>query len=1027
MPLTPEWKSRINRWIREMPRQFYRPIGRVELAGFIGPESLSPAQAAKKEFTPMPEGSSWGGKWEYGWFRGSLVVPEEAKGQRICLDLKVGGAGTLIWVDGRLHSARDNSPRDLCLCPEARGGETFEILAEVYADHGPRVCSTGPVPLDRQSVPEPPSAQQKIGATTFGRWVEDAYQLWLDAQTLMEIAEANDPDSLRVSRIETALQEMTCVVDFELPVEEMIETFRTGRQVLEPLMACTNGSSAPVMYSFGHGHLDVAWLWPLAETQRKAARTLANQLKLAESYPGYRFLHSQPHLFRMVERRYPELFEQVVRAVEDGRIIADGGSWIEMDTNITGGESLIRQFLHGKRYLAEKFGVDSKMLWLPDVFGYSAALPQILRGCGVDYFATAKIFWNYPGGETFPHNTFRWEGVDGTDVGVHLMNNYNAQTWPSHVIGRWKERVQKHGIAERLYPFGWGDGGGGPERDHLEVALRQENLEGSPKMKLASPQEFFEHLDANGWPEIRYVGELYFQAHRGVFTTQAKTKKGNRKSELALRDAELWASIARAAKGFDFGPAQLDEAWKTVLLNQFHDILPGSSIARVYQEAEASYAQVIEQAGQVRSGAQAALVQKSEAITLFNSLSWKRYSLTQLPEDWAGASDSEGDALCCQDIEGRRYVEPILPACGWTTLTPADNPRLPCSDGTCVEATDNSLENQHLRLELNDRGEIVSLYDKDAGRQLADRPVNAFKMYKDVPSKFDAWDIDSMYEKTPVALDAPADSIEKVTHGGLVGIVRIKRKLHNSQLTQEIRLHRRSRRIDFVTRIDWDEHHKLLKVNFPVNIHADHAIHEIQMAHVTRPNHKSRQYDADRFEVPQQKWTALAEADAGVAILNDCKYGCNVSGNSINLTLLKSAKAPDMHADIGTQEFNYSLYAWNGSLAASGVARQAYEINVPATTAAGNGGQQSVFTIDDPDVILETLKPAEDGSSDIVLRLYESMRRHARTSLHTTLPVSAAEQTNMLETDPQPLDVHHDGRIDLQFRPFEIKTLRLKL
>ncbi len=1026
MSLSPEWRDRINAWIKELPRQFYRPFGAVVLEGFFTLEYLDPDQARQGEFVPMPEGAEWGAKWEYGWFRGDLELPGEAAGHRICLDFDAGGAGALIWINGRLANGRDRSPRDCCLVAEAQGGESFEILAEVYADHGPRRCSPGPVPPERPSVPEPPDRQQTVGKTTFGRWVEQAYQLYADARCLMEIRDRIDPDSLRVAEIDAGLKEMTFLADFELDLDDRIASFVAARERLAPLMACRNGSTAPRLYGFGHGHLDVAWLWPLQETERKAARTLSNQLEMLEAYPGYSFLHSQAHLFRMVQRRYPDLYERVKQAAAAGKILVDGGTWVEMDTNITGGESLIRQFLHGKRYFREEFGVDSRMLWLPDVFGYSAAMPQILRGCGVDYFATAKIFWNYPGGDTFPHNTFRWVGTDGTDVGVHLMNDYNSRTYPSYLIERWKERVQKDGISERLFPFGLGDGGGGPDREHLEFAIRLEDLEGCPKLEMTTPGKFFADLDAKGWPDVRYVGELYFQAHRGVFTSQAKTKKGNRRSELSLREAEFWGSIARATAGFAFGPEVLDEAWKQILLHQFHDILPGTSIQRVYDEAEATYKQVIATAASVRDKAQSALTASGEAITLFNSLNWDRYGRIRLPEGWAGAIDHEGDALCCQDIEGARYVEPRLPACGWTSLQRAEEPRLPCSDGTCVEATERTLENQHLRIELNVRGEIVSCYDKDAEAELADGPVNVFRMYKDVPTQYDAWDIDSMYEEMPVALDVPAESIEKITDGGLVGILRVTRQLHNSKMVQEIRLARRSRRVDFVTTIDWNEHHKLLKVCFPVCVHADHAIHEIQMSHVTRPNHRSRQYDADRFEVPQQKWTALAEGNRGAAVLNDCKYGVNVLANSINLTLLKAPKAPDMQADLGRQEFTYSLYTWNGSLADSGVVRQGYDLNIPPTVADGDGGHRTMIRIGDPDVILETVKPAEDGSGDLVVRLYESMRRHVETTVAFDLPVQSAHETDMLEEDGRPLELS-DGAVALAFRPFEIKTIRLKV
>ncbi len=359
-------------------------------------------------------------------------------------------------------------------------------------------------------------------------WQEDVYQLWVDVETLYQIRENVDRDSLRVAEIDRALRDFTVIVDYERPRAEMLETVRACRRRLAPLLACVNGSTAPTMFAFGHAHLDVAWLWPLAEMERKIARTMATQLALMAEYPEYKFLQSQPHLYRVVKTRYPELYARIRTAVEAGQLIPEGGTWVEPDTNIPGGESLIRQFIYGRRFFQEEFGVACKLLWLPDVFGYSGALPQIMRGCGIRYFSTQKIFWSYNGGDPFPYNTFTWEGIDGSEVFVHLHNDYSSRTGPAAVIQRWNERVQKDGFSTRLFPFGWGDGGGGPTRDHLEFLRREGDLEGVPRVIIASPLAYFEDHEAKGWPDERYVGELYFQAHRGTYTSQARTKRGNR-------------------------------------------------------------------------------------------------------------------------------------------------------------------------------------------------------------------------------------------------------------------------------------------------------------------------------------------------------------------------------------------------------------------------------------------------------------------------------------------------------------------
>jgi len=834
-----------------------------------------------------------------------------------------------------------------------------------------------------------------------------------------------------VAEIDQVLREFTLIVDFELPHAEMLETIRACRERLRPLLACVNGSTAPTLFACGHAHLDVAWLWPLAETERKAARTFANQLALMEEYPEYKFLQSQPHLYRMVETRYPELYERIKKAVLAGQFVPEGGMWVQADTNVPGGESLIRQFIHGKRFFWDEFGVECQVLWLPDVFGYSGALPQIMRGCGVRYFASAKIFWAYHGGDPFPYNTFTWEGIDGSEVLAHLYTNYSSHTDPASVIQRWNKRVQKDGIGTRLLPFGWGDGGGGPTRDHLEFLRREKDLEGVPKVRVATPLEYFQDQEARGIPDARYVGELYFQAHRGTYTSQARTKRGNRKSELALREAEMWGTAAKALKGFTFPLTEMDTAWKTVLLNQFHDIIPGSSIRRVYEEAEAAYTGVLETAQRVASqaashftGDSPALRRRSgQALTVFNSLSWERTGLVSLPEGWPGAANEAGDLLPAPAVDGETFVEVTIPSCGWQALRlrPAAGTEIP----NTLTATTSLLENDVLRLTFDDKGEITSIFDKASGRELAAGSCNSFKMYKDVPTAWDAWDIDSMYALAPVALDEPA-RIEVVASGPLVARLRVSRTIHESTMTQEVSLRRGSRRVDFHTVVDWQERHKLLKVNFPVNVHASEAIHEIQFGHIRRPNHKSRPLDGDRFEVSAHKWTALAEGNRGCAVLNDCKYGVNVLGNSINLTLLKSALAPDMHADRGRQEFTYAFYAWNGSFADSPIVREAYELNCPALVVPGAAGERSLFDVDAPNVIVETVKPAEDGSRDVIVRLYEAKRMTTRCTLSTSLPILGAAQTDMIETVQETLP-RDGGRITLEFRPFEVKTVRLRL
>lgn len=1042
MSLTIEWRNRINSWRKELPNHLYRPLGGVEMSGFITTDQLTAHEAQQRALSPMPVGTAWGAKWEYAWFRGEIVLPAHAAGQRIVFRGDVGGEGA-VYINGVAAGAIDREHTEITLAASGQAGARYVVLIEAYAGHGPRNCTVGPTPPDRETVPEPGPAQATVGASTYGVWQEDVYQLMMDVETLFLLRERLDANSLRVAEIDAALRDFTTIVDFELPRDEMLATVRAGRERLAPLLACTNGSTAPKLFMIGHSHIDVAWLWPLIETERKCVRTFGTQMALMQQYPEYRFLQSQAHLYWMVKNHYPDLYARIRDAVRSGQWVIEGGMWVEADTNISGGESLIRQFMHGKRFFQDEFGVECHMLWLPDVFGYSGNMPQIMRGCGIEYFATAKIFWNYNGGETFPHNTFTWEGIDGSTVLVHLMNDYNSRTDPATAIERWSQRVQKDGIATRLVPFGWGDGGGGPTRDHLEYLRRLKNLEGAPKCEIATPIDYFRDQEARGVPDVRYVGELYFQAHRGTYTSQARTKRGNRKSELALRDAEMWGVAAQMLRGYAYPMERMDEAWKRVLLNQFHDIIPGSSIHRVYEEAEASYAQAIKSAQATLHEATTALVQgvareqslevgaqggakqqlvasdQGGALAVFNSLNWERVALAPLPAGYAGAVDGQGRALPTQAMGGALWVEALVPPCGWTTVRPGP---AAAPTGDVVYATERSLENGLLRVTFDDRGEIASIYDKESKRELAAGPCNSFKMYKDVTTQFDAWDIDSMYAQMPIALPEPVQ-IEVLAAGPLVAKLRLTRKLHASSLTQVISLRRGSRRVDFETEVDWQESHKLLKVAFPVNIHAHEAIHEIQFGHIRRPNHYSRPFDADRFEVANHKWSALAEENRGFAVLNDCKYGLNVLGNSINLTLLKSAMAPDMTADKGKQVFTYAFYAWNGSLAESDVVRQGYELNCPVVTALGAAGEQSLFSVDAPNVVIEAVKPAEDGSGDVIVRLYESKRMATRCQLATTLPVARAKRTDMLEKALEDVPFAN-GRVAFDLSPFEVKTIR---
>ena len=1006
-----EWRDRIDRWVNVLKRDFYEPLGKIELEGFTTFDRLEPAEAEKGPFLPMPEGTQWGRRWEYCWMRGKIRLDQRAEGKRIVLDLNPGGEAT-IFLDGQVFGTRRaggiREPHhyicDQWITLEGVPGSTYRLLLETYAGHGfpgetEGDCATGPVRGDACEFEPVPDEEFRtsMGRNSWGIWHEDAYQLWLDVETLRQLLAEVDDNSLRAARIEEALEEFTRLADFEQPREDRLSSYRKAREALRPALKAHNGSTAPVFSAVGNAHIDLSWLWPYRETERKIARTFAQQLRLMEIYPDYRYIQSQPEAYRICRELYPDLYERILKKVKDGQWIPDGAMWVEPDTNMIGGEAMIRQLLYGKQFFREEFGVDCRLLWLPDTFGYSGAIPQILKGCGVHYLTTQKIFWNYNGSDPFPYNYFTWQGIDGSEVIAFLHMDYTARTDPQSISRKWKARAQKRDLDRFLLPFGYGDGGGGPTRDDMEFIRREKDLEGIPRVEIEAPEHFFETMESAGKPVNRYVGELYFQCHRGTYTSQSAVKRGNRRCETALREAEIWS--AAAGDRFAWPGERLKECWRLTLLNQFHDILPGSSIARVYQEAGERVCRVEAETAEIIRDACAALTE-GEGRTWFNSLSWERKALVQT---------------------GNGLARVIVPPVGWTSAIMTGEPDKPAS---CMKhGTDYVLSNGELKVTVNRRGEIVSCRDSD-GKERIGGSANVLHMYKDIPRKYDAWDVDSMYRDEPVPLEG-SDCAVCVENDPWRAAVKIVRKFGDSVWEQRISLEAESRRIDFDTRVDWHERHRLLKAAFPTGIHAEEASNEIQFGYVRRPTHRSRPYDADRFEVCNHRYTALYDENAGAAVLNDCKYGVSMLGDEIALTLLRAPTCPDLHADQGEHRFRYSYCVWDGPWVSADTVRQAYELNVPLTEGKGQAGSFSLLRVDNLNIIAEAMKEAEDGSGDLILRLYESKHAAVRTLLHLNIPVAEAWECDMLE-QPQSLLPLEKGVILLSFRGFEIKTIRIR-
>ncbi|MDR1704627.1 MAG: glycosyl hydrolase-related protein [Clostridiales bacterium] len=1010
MPLNAEWIGRLDMYIKALKGCFYEKLGPIAFS-LYEPEGeagrlLSFEQAEACGYLPISEGAAWGGAWRYGWFKGSFTLPGEALGSRVVMELNLGGEASL-YLNGKPFGTRRadwvlEKHHHLCdqvISHSGVPGTRYDLYAEAFTGHFYfALPGTAAGPLTDLSVLSPGNYQKpRLGQCSFGVWNEEAYQLYLDIQALYDIYLSGDKNSLRTAEIGAGLKHSLHLIEFEEGSARRTESFILARAVLAPLMRCVNGSTAPTLYAFGHAHIDVCWLWDINETKKKCLRTFAAQIRMMDMYPGYKFLQSEPVLYAMIKELYPGLYADIKERIKRGQWLADGAMWVEPDTNIPSGESLIRQFLYGKAFFRDELGVDSRFLWLPDVFGYSAALPQIMAGCGVDSFSTCKLDWNYNGGESFPYNHFYWEGLDGTRILSSVQNEYTNTMRPADMIGIWNGRHQKDVFG---YPaaYGYGDGGGGPCRDHVEYALRMEDLEGAPKINMEGPSVFFERLRAAGTDNV-YSGELYFPCHRGTYTSQAAVKRAHRKAEISFHNLELALAMLRISGG-SFDKEALDRRWKTLLTCQFHDILPGSSIERVNREAEEWLNNII-----AENEAELAEVLRQlpgdNGTSAFNPLGWSREAFVKA---------------------GEKLIKVRLEPFGFTPLL-SDEPTEAERCAAHTFAENAVLENNKVMVIINALGAVVKLLDKAAGTDYAAAgPLNRFRMFRDIPRKYDAWDIDSMAFDEEIPLEEPG-TLEIVTEGGLEARVRLRRSIHNSVIVQDIYIRSGKGDVLFETALDWHETHKLLKTSFPSAVRGDCAYDEIQFGHLKRPIQPSKPYDKERFEVSHHKWAAVCEEGRGVGLYNDCKYGISHLGNTLDLTLLKSAPCPDPRREEGEHRFSYGFCFWNGSFLDSDIIKKAYEFNYPPVIAP-RLAQGGLCSADKDNVIIETVKPSEDGAG-IVARLYEAKRTAVKTRFAVHFPCKGIVETDMLENVTGP--VTEGNEITLDMGPFKVKTIKILL
>jgi len=793
------------------------------------------------------------------------------------------------------------------------------------------------------------------------------------------------------------------------------------------------------VFCVGHTHIDVAWLWRLKHTREKAIRSFSSVLHLMNEFDDYVFLQSQPQLYKYIKSDYPEIYEKIKARISEGKWEADGGMWLEADCNISSGEALVRQFLHGCHFLEEEFGVKSKYLWLPDVFGYSWALPQILKQCGIDTFITTKISWNQY--NRMPHDLFQWKGLDGSKVLTYFMTTpvpgtseqsffatYNGMLTPETVTGSWKKYRDKAVHPEVLIAYGYGDGGGGVTRDMLKMRRAMDKVPGLPAVKEGRVDDFVARAHENSENTKSYVhtwdGELYLEYHRGTYTSQAKNKKWNRKLELKLSETEWFSSMGLMNRGAY--PAEvLKNGWETVLRNQFHDIIPGSSIREVYEDSTKEYEQVDSDLNQKRAEVFSVLTKKEEnTFTVFNFGSFSKTEAVFFPVTKEGVfKDREGNTLLSQPSKDGYWVElPILPLSAKTvTFSEATAPEN--QSAFTVSLENREISSKYYTVRWNESGHFVSVYDKENSKEVLAGDANVLEIFEDKPIKYDAWDIDIFYDekKDIIRLSEPVTIVEE---GAVRTVLRFAYTYHLSHIVQDVIFYADNRRIDFVTTVDWQETQKLLKAAFPVNVRSVKASYDIQYGHVERPTHFNTSWDYARFEVVGHKWADLSETNYGVSLLNDCKYGYNIRENVMKISLLKSAIFPDVAADKGEQTFTYAILPHTGSVTQGDTIQEGAALNIPSVVTPGSFtlSEKSFFAIDNQDIYIDAVKKAEKEDA-IILRIHECRGGSSVFSIQPSLPMKGFVECNLLEENSG--DWMKGEKIQGEIKPFEIKTYKI--
>lgn len=999
-------------------------------------QGIEYARRGSDEWVDFSNGGQWGSADEEWFnFRFKVVVPEDFHGQTV-LSLRTGrdtewesiSPQIEIFVNGRLEQAFDARHRELVLCDEAQPGKTFDIRFECYV---PKLKGI-----------QPPARLLLELKDMDTEVVDLTYDIRVPWECACMLPEGDRERELTLRTLSDAVN----LLDLRnAHSDEFNASIKAAREFLKTEYY-DKRKDLPVEVvadCIGHTHIDCAWLWDFYQTRHKATRSFSTMLKLMELYPDFKFMASQPLLYKFVKEDQPELYERIKEAVKRGQWQPEGGMWVEADCNLTSGESLVRQFLHGQEFFQKEFGQRTRTLWLPDVFGYSAAMPQIMKKSGVDYFMTSKLSWSEY--NTFPYDSFQWKGIDGSEVLTHFtptrdynendkshFTTYSAMLRPKQIKGGWKRFQQKDVDNHFLVLYGWGDGGGGSNDWMIENARRMSvPMPGTPVVKQTMPREFFEDLEKRVKGDERlpkWSGELYLEYHRGTFTSIARNKRNNRKIELALRDVEWLCTYANRVCGFEYPAQKLHDIWEDVLTMQFHDVLPGTSINKVYQDTDEMYAKVFAGVDEIRSNALNALAQDLAGdLVVFNSLSSERSDIVwfDAPETVTALRDADGAEYPVQFVEGKAcaFVKNMQPFAA-KTLYFVQGERCACT----MHVSKTAFDTPYYRGTFDAAMRITSLVDKRANRELCKngKALNSIVCYENRPHNWDAWDINIYYDQKKWDV-TDVTGVEVVSEGPVLTKLRVHYAYNKSTIDQDIIFYTDIDRVDFDTTVDWKEQHYMLKAHFPVDIFYNDATYDIQYGNVRRATHKNTTWDIARFEVCAHKWADVSEAGYGFSVMNDCKYGYSVDENSMALTLLKSATSPNPLADQEVHHFTYSILPHEGDWREANTPEKAYMLNIPVLTGCGAGEKTELpafVQLDKENVMMEVVKQQLNGE-DTILRLYECFGKRTEVTMTLGWTPESIKLVNMLEDELD--DVAFDGReVRFTVKPYEIVTFKIK-